>query len=245
MSHSCAEWRGDIGAYIVGALNGRERALVSHHLAACAGCRADYDDLVPVRAWLGQLALTGRRPDSGRVEQPGWPPHASLPADRHPDPRLDAVPVPHSRRESGTWSPAPPPGRSPAIRLPAIRLRARWSLLAAAAAVAVLAALMISGPSARSFYAVDSATGVSGRAQLHGTPSGTQIDLTASGLPGGKRCILVAVARRNADIAGTWDATYDGLARIAGTSGFPVGQLTALRVESDTGVVLLSIRVWP
>jgi hypothetical protein len=238
MSHSCAEWRGDIGAYIIGALNGRERALVSRHLAECAGCRADYDDLVPVRAWLGQLALTGRRPDTGRAEQPGWPPHASLPADPHPDPRLDAVPVPHSRRESGTWPPALPPGR-----LPAIRLRPRWSLLAAAAAV--LAALVISGPSARSFRAVDSTTGVSGRAQLHGTPTGTQIDLTANGLPGGQRCILVAVARSNADIAGTWDATYDGSARIAGTSAFPAGQLTALRVESDTGVVLLSIRVWP
>jgi hypothetical protein len=250
MSHSCAEWRGDVGAYIIGALNGRERALVSRHLAACAGCRADYDDLVPVRAWLGQLAPAARRPDTGRAEQPGNPPHASLPADPHPDPRLDAVPVPHPRRESGTWSPVPPPGRLPAIRLPsirlrAIRLRAQWSLLAAAAAAAVLAALVISGPSARSFHAVDSTTGVSGRAQLHGTPSGTQIDLTASGLPGGKRCILVAVARSGADIAGTWDATYDGSARIAGTSGFPDSQLTALRIESDTGIVLLSIRVWP
>jgi Putative zinc-finger len=240
MSHSCAEWRGDIGAYIIGALNGRERALVSRHLAECVGCRADYDDLVPVRAWLGQLAPATKRPDTGRAEQPGSPPHASLPADPHPNPRLDAVPVPHSRRESGTWSLASPPGR-----LRAIRLRPRWGLLAAAAAAAVLAALVVSGPSARSFHAVDSTTGVSGHAQLHGTPTGTQIDLTANGLPGGQRCILVAVARSNTDIAGTWDATYDGSARIAGTSGFPASQLTALRVESDTGVVLLSIRVWP
>jgi hypothetical protein len=103
--------------------------------------------------------------------------------------------------------------------------------------------LMISGPAARSFRAVDSATGVSGRAQLHGTPTGTQIDLTASGLPGGERCILVAVARDGADIAGTWDATYDGSARIAGTSAFPASQLTALRIESDTGLLLLSIQV--
>jgi hypothetical protein len=245
MSYSCAEWRGEIGAYIVGALDARARTRVRRHLAACAGCRAEYDDLVPVRAWLGRLALAGGRPDTGRAEQPGNPPHASLPADPHPDPRLDAVPVPHSRRESGTWSPAPPPGRLPTIRLRAIRLRPRWSLLAAAAAGAVLAALVISGSSARSFRAVDSATGVSGRAQLHGTPTGTQIDLTARGLPGGQRCILVAVARGGADIAGTWDATYDGSARIAGTSGFPASQLTTLRIETDTGVVLLSIRVWP
>lgn len=238
MSYSCAEWRGEIGACIVGALDACASTRVRRHLAACAGCRAEYDDLVPVRAWLGPLA--GGRPDTGRAEQPGNPPHASLREDPHPDPRLDAVPVPHSRRESGTWSPAPPPGR-----LRAIRLRPWWSLLAAAAAAAVLAALAISGPSARSFRAVDGATGVSGRAQLHGTPTGTQIDLTASGLPGGQRCILVAVARGGADIAGTWDATYDGTARVAGTSGFPASQLTTLRIESDTGAVLLSIRVWP
>jgi hypothetical protein len=90
---------------------------------------------------------------------------------------------------------------------------------------------------------VDGATGVTGHARLHGTPAGTEIDLTASGLPAGKRCILVAVAPGGADIAGTWDATYDGSARITGTSAFPVGRLTALRIESDTGVLLLTIRV--
>lgn len=100
-----------------------------------------------------------------------------------------------------------------------------------------------SGPLATSFRAVDRTTGVSGRAQLHGTPAGTEIDLAASGLQGGERCILVAVARDDADIAGTWNATYDGSARIAGMSAFPASQLTALRIESDSGRLLLSIRV--
>lgn len=114
----------------------------------------------------------------------------------------------------------------------------------AAAAVAFLAVLVISGPSP-SFRAVDSATGVSGHAQLHGTPTGTEIDLTARGLPAGKRCMLVAVAGGSTDIAGTWGTTYDGSARIAGTSAFPPSRLTALRIVSDTGLVLLTIRVWP
>ncbi len=242
MSHSCAEWRGDIGAYIVGALDGPARARVSRHLAACADCRADYDELIPVRAWLSRLALAGRRPEPGPAGQPGWPPHASLPEDPLPEALPGGAPVPPSRREPGIRPPA-----QPADRLPVIRLSPRRPLLAAgaalAAAAAFLAMLMISGPAARSFRAVDSATGVSGRAQLHGTPTGTQIDLTTSGLPGGERCILVAVARDGADIAGTWDATYDGSARIVGTSAFPASQLTALRIESDTGLLLLSIQV--
>ena len=246
MSYSCAEWRGDIGAYIVGALDGRARARVSRHLVACPGCRADYDELVPVRAWLGRLAAAGEWPEPGRAGQPENPPHAS-----HLDLRFDAARRPRSHRESGAWRPEPSPVRLRAtgpIRQPAVRLRSRRSLLAAAAAaaaaVAFLAAL-VTGPSVRSFRAVDSSTGVSGRAQLHGTPAGTQIDLTATGLPGGRRCILVAVSPGGADIAGTWAATYDGSARIAGTSAFPASRLTALRIESDTGVVLLSIRVRP
>jgi hypothetical protein len=242
MSHSCAEWRGDIGAYIIGALNGRERARVGRHLAVCAACRADYDELVPVRAWLGQLALAGRRPEPGRAEQPGWPPHASLPVSPLPQARSDDARVPRSHLDTGSGSPAQPAGR-----LRAIRLRTRPRPLAAGAALiaaaAFLAVLVISGPPARSFRALDSTTGVSGRAQLQGTPTGTEINLTANGLPAGQRCILVAVARNNADIAGTWDATYDGSARIAGTSAFPVSQLTALRIESDTGLLLLSIRM--
>jgi hypothetical protein len=295
MSYSCAEWRGDIGAYIVGALDGRARARVGRHLVACPGCRADYDDLVPVRAWLGRLALAGRHPDTGPAEPPGRPPHASVSADLLRDPGLDAAQGPRPHSGAG-WSPASAPSpkrlrairpratRPRATRLRATRLQATWlratrrrpratrpwatrlratrpratrlratrprhrrSLLAAvaaaAAAAAFLAALVISGPSAPSYRAVDSATGVSGHAQLHATPAGTEIDLTATGLPPGKRCILVAVAPGGADIAGTWDATYDGSARIAGTSAFPPSRLTALRIESDTGILLLSIRV--
>jgi hypothetical protein len=242
MSCSCAEWRGDIGAYIVGALDGPSRARVSRHLVACPGCRADYDDLVPVRAWLSRLDLARTWPAPGQAKAPWHPPHASLPAGPLPEPRFDAVPISRSRREFPTRPPA-----SRAGKLGAVRRRSRRSLLAAAAAAAAasLIALMTSGPPARSFRAVDSATGVSGRAQLDGTPAGTQIDLTASGLPGGKECILVAVTPGGSDIAGTWNATYEGSARIAGTSAFPASRLTALRIETDNGIVLLSIRVRP
>ena len=65
MSHSCAQWRGDIGAYIVGALDGCARDRVTRHLAACAGCRADHDELAPVRDLLSLLALTTGGPQPG------------------------------------------------------------------------------------------------------------------------------------------------------------------------------------
>ena len=55
MSQACAGWRGDIGAYIVGALGPVEAAKVKRHLRGCAACQADYQDLLPVRDWLGRM----------------------------------------------------------------------------------------------------------------------------------------------------------------------------------------------
>jgi anti-sigma factor RsiW len=159
MSHSCAGWRGDIGAYLLGALDGDARARVIGHLETCAGCRMDYDDLVPVRGLLSQLAGPGL------------------------------------------------------------------------------------GRSAPTFRAFDHATGVHGAARLHPAPTGAEIELTVAGLPAGERCVMVAVSARGSDVAGTWSATYDGIARVAGTSAIPVGRLTALRIESGTGRLLLNIPV--
>ena len=54
MSHGCAEWRGDLAAYVIGALEEDECAAMKRHLAACPACRADYEDFLPVRDWLTQ-----------------------------------------------------------------------------------------------------------------------------------------------------------------------------------------------
>lgn len=72
---------------------------------------------------------------------------------------------------------------------------------------------------------------------------GAYIDLTASGLPRKQGCILVAVTQGGADIAGSWGATYDGSAHMVGSTAFPAKRLTVLRIESDAGILLLSIRV--
>lgn len=55
MSPACPERHGDIGAYIIGALDLVTRADVQQHLAACPACRAEYHDLLPVRHWLSRL----------------------------------------------------------------------------------------------------------------------------------------------------------------------------------------------
>jgi hypothetical protein len=239
MSRSCAQWRGDIGAYIIGALDARARGQVTRHMADCAGCRADYDELVPVRNWLGLLDLATCAPQPGAAGQPGS--FTNQPLQEGPVPAADPLIQP-SWRESGTRIPAHP-AEPPRAGRPRAR---RWGLAGGAvlaAAAVTVAALISSGAAPQTYSAADSATGVSARAQLHETPAGTQIDLTATGLPAHERCILVALGSAGADIAGSWDATYGGSARIVATTAFPASQLTALRIESDTGALLASIRL--
>ncbi len=73
MSSSCAQWRGEIGAYIVGALDGFTRARVSRHVQGCAGCRDDYEELLPVRDWLSLLAVPAGGLTIKRAGRPRYP----------------------------------------------------------------------------------------------------------------------------------------------------------------------------
>jgi len=60
MSQACPNWRGEIGACIAGALDKRAVAAVTRHVAVCADCRTEYNDLIPVRGWLSRLAIEYR-----------------------------------------------------------------------------------------------------------------------------------------------------------------------------------------
>jgi hypothetical protein len=57
MDQACPERYGDIGAYIVGALDLGAWADVRQHLTTCTACRAEYENLLPVREWLSRLPV--------------------------------------------------------------------------------------------------------------------------------------------------------------------------------------------
>ena len=204
MSGACSEWRGDIGAYIVGALEGGAAARVRRHLRSCTACRSEYEDLLPVRDWLTRPGIAG--------------------------------PSPASRSQGG-----------PVLRLvgpPQVRRGRRWLVAAATAAIAAAVGVIssVAGNTAPSASrAGNHAMGVHGQARLHPTAEGTRINLTVTGLPPDEHCMLVAVSRRDTDVAATWNASYDGSARIVGTSAIPEDQLTELRVESASHRLLLTI----
>ena len=67
-AQACPAWRGDLAAYLVGALDPQPSAAMRRHLGACPACEAEYEDLVPVVSWLALLA---------RSEQASEPPAAT------------------------------------------------------------------------------------------------------------------------------------------------------------------------
>ena len=67
-SGACHGWRGDLAAYLVGALDPQECAAVRSHLGSCPACQAEYEDLAVV---VGCLALLSRAPrPSGQCPRP-------------------------------------------------------------------------------------------------------------------------------------------------------------------------------
>jgi hypothetical protein len=212
MTQACAQWRGDIGAYIVGALDSKAGADVRRHLRACANCRSEYEDLLPVRDWLTQVRGSNGSPVRRKLSGPV----------------LRAV-GPVRAKKSRRW-------------LAAIPVAAA---AASAVAASVLSILGSNGgvPVRPVFSASDQVTGVHARARLQATPAGTRILLSVKGLPADERCRLLAISRRDTDVAASWSALYDGTAKIIGTSAIARHRLTALRIESAGHKLLLVIRL--
>jgi len=53
---ACPAWRGDLAAYLIGALDPQPSAAMRRHLGACPACEAEFADLVPVVSRLALLA---------------------------------------------------------------------------------------------------------------------------------------------------------------------------------------------
>ena len=58
-AQACPGWRGDLAAYLVGALDPQARAALRRHLSTCPLCQAEYQNLIPAVSWL---TLLGPRP---------------------------------------------------------------------------------------------------------------------------------------------------------------------------------------
>jgi hypothetical protein len=214
MTLSCSDATVALGAYVVGSLDHAERAEVEAHLGHCPACRDELAALAPLPGLLSRLTL---------AEAEDGPP----PVD---DAMLDRL-LGAAERERRTDT------------------RRRW--LAAAAVV-----VMLAGGSAGAAAAWQATHGndwpryeaAQGQVRLVVTVSddegGTKLEMALWGIDPEERCSLVAVARDGREeIAGWWEATYAGTAKVTGTTSIARAELSQVRVVTDHGATLVTADV--
>lgn len=216
MSLSCSEATIALGAYVVGALDHSERGEVEAHLATCPACRDELAALAPLPGLMSRLSL---------AEVEAGPP----PVD---DAMLERVLV-AADRERRTET------------------RRRW--LAAAAVIALFA--VGTGGAVAAWQAThgnDWPQYEAQRGQVHLTVTvsddvgGSKLNMALWGVAPEQRCSVIAVSRSGrTEVAGWWEATYAGTAKITGSTSIEREDLAEIRVVTDDGTRLLTADVSP
>src|SRR5215470_19652772 len=70
-NQSCAQVREDIGAYIVGALRGRDAEIVRRHLDSCVECELEYRrlaEVAPLLSLVDEATLRSMEVPAGEIE---------------------------------------------------------------------------------------------------------------------------------------------------------------------------------
>ena len=239
---NCSQVQLCLGAYLLGALEPNERVLVDQHVGHCGSCRRELAELAGLPALLSRLTLadvTGQAPGSPPRVQPGEQPSSQL---------LDRLLNSAAGEQSA--APAPAPAPAPAASRPRHR---RLTLVAAA--VAVAAAIAASGTLVAVHFSSPTpprpvAAGPNPRmrvvlqASLTPRPWGTAINAHLSGVAPGEHCQLVAVAADgHQEVAGTWQATYEGRADVTGATAISTSALIQLRILTGNGRLLATMPI--
>lgn len=201
-----------LGAYVLGALDRVESQQVEEHVADCAACAAELDDLVALPGLLARVPVTDveRLPDVGhaeglyaRVRAAARPPErrwvASLAAA--------AVVVSALAVGAGVWrslDPVPVPDRVTS-----------WSATSAGIRMGV---------------------------DLTPAAGGTTFRVTVQGLPVNQHCTLVAVAGDGTrHEVSRWVATYRGRAEVTGSTDVALARLTRFELLDDEAHLLVGV----
>jgi predicted anti-sigma-YlaC factor YlaD len=212
---TCQETTLSLGVYLLDALEPAERAVVDAHLATCALCRAELAELAGLPQLLDTIGLEDITPEAVA-----------------PSEDLFARVAARARAEDA----APE----------STRARHRWIVAAAAALVLVVggatAAVTLHNGADR-----HSSVGkgpVHMQVTLASQATGTGLSVTVSGLPTDEHCKLIAIAKDGTrDVAGRWDATYQGEANVTGSTSIPRERLAKLVLFGTGGAQLATVPV--
>ena len=188
--------------------------VVADHLAGCAQCRTEVDQLVPVVALL-ELG----------------PPLAAAEAPSDLLLRRLLTTAAHERRR-----------RRVAVALAAVAALV-IVIPGIAYLVSNHGSSPSSSHAAIQASASDPASGVSGTVELRPSSTGSELAMTVAGVSPGTRCSLVVVDRAGTrHIVDTWTATYRGDAEVTTQTPVPVSQVSRVElVDTNADSVLLHL----
>ncbi len=221
----CGQIRGELGVYVLGAIEPGERHRVGRHLACCPRCRDELAGLAGLPGLLGKIAadeaLRAWSDDAG--DSPRGPP-------------LDAV-IGQVRRIRGRRR-----------RLAAVAAGALLAGVAAATGLQVFQAPAGSPPDAAeprwtgTFSAASPVTGAWAAVRYAAQPWGTELEVQVTGIRAGTRCRLVVTGAPGQDVAaGGWTITAAGQqAWYPASVPFRPGSLRGFAVTAD-GKTLVTV----
>lgn len=209
-SDPCPATRLELGAYLLGALDGSDRACVAAHLAICAACRDDLAGLAPLPGLLARIDRDELVTDA-----------TSHPANAE----LLLAQIAGLRRRRGRVAAS----AAAVCAAVAVGILGAQHLLRGAA-----------GPQRVVVAATNASSHVSGRATLLSTSEGTSVVVGISGVRADTRCqLIVQGVDGRREIAATWQANYEGTATVTGASALTPGQIRDLVVADNGGRPLL------
>jgi anti-sigma factor RsiW len=209
-SDRCRATRLELGAYLLGALDGSDRTRIAAHFATCPDCRDDLAGLAPLPGLLARIPRDGLIADA---------------ASHSANAELLLAQITRVRRRR---------------RRVAVGLVAAWAAVAVGIFGAQQVPQSTVGPHSVVVAATNPSSHVSGRATLLATSTGTSVVVGITGVPAETRCqLIVHGVDGRREIAATWRANYEGTATVTGESALTPGQIRDLVVADDGGRPLL------
>lgn len=221
-----------LGAYLLGGLEPAQTALFEQHLAECAACRRELDELASLPALLDAVPV----PDA--VALAGTAPSM-------PDPAAGGAGAATGAGSDPRPAPAGAPG-APGVLLDELaarrrKSRRRWAAIVGAVAAACLALGVLAAPLVNppprpdASYSVEAPGGLQVQLALVKKAWGTEVSFTGTSLPTqGTLSLWVKGQDGSEDRACSWSATPGGKSRITGATPIQISRIRSVELR-DAG----------
>lgn len=228
------EQRFELGAYLLDALDSRDRAAYQRHLVGCRECRAEFAELSDLPELLSHVDRATVLADPVLSE-------SARTVRRAPEPEQTAV-VEFDAREQPRPAKPPPPEKR---HLPPPGRRFLVTALAALVLViggvlALTSVLATSSNTATVKLVAAPAVAASGTAEIHRSGSATSLSVSVTGIPAGTTCEIFVNGKNGTYYTGQWIASYAGEGHWTGPAPVPPGQMrgVVIRDKADNQVLL-------